>query len=1300
RAAAPAADAEGGGEQEPLAEQREELRAAVARLILSHAPLPAGDGRGRSLPLSKLGFFPEVQRHRSGLGTLRRALERMSDTFEVVQPEGKAAEVRLQDAAELPPAAQGVESHLALLRAAVLARLRDSEEQALPLTVLGAAGEVRDLRKGLGSLSKVLRHFGDAVELVEEGDPAELMVRLLPSASGSGQDARRSEGRPSSAAPPAPECAVEAVAAPGLSSEVKEEWSRARCRVVAVLQRSSWAGDIVAVVQPLAGRQHLKVQPRDRRMPAFWVVEEDLPGGAAAHAEAGDAEGPPKARGEARRLKAQAAGAEARARSVSREQLVRAVDAEEHGQGGGVLCVVRAVDWPRESLSPRARVTEVLGPLGSAAAESDALLAFYGLEWRGFDQAAEDALREEFPTGDGVVAQELAAGRADMRQLRCITIDPPNAKDLDDAVSVVPGPRPGTFRIGVHVADVTHFVRPDSAIDAEARRRATTVYLITKVYPMLPRRLSEGLCSLLPDGDRLSFSVFFTLDGEGNLVPEDPPWIQKAVIRTCTRLDYHQVDAALDGGPPDDGISQEVLGDLRCLEAVTAARRKLRIDSGSVVLERRSPAFKTDSDGRVEGLELESTASASHRLIEELMVLANHIVALRLVEGGAAAAAVGGAAQEASVSLPLLRRHKDSESKVRQKVFEVLPGALRSEAPQNTGLQELLQWCKERMLPQTYEAVCSEVLTEFEEAEYFVAEVNDDGVEDEQEAPDLAHWALALPAYMHFTSPIRRYADVLVHRRLAYMLEQEASSRQAETRADHGAGGAAVDHGTFLEGLKEAANVCNAKKRDAQDAQIDAIQLALSEHVSRSGGVDVEDAVVTRILLPRLPDARELEQEAAHPPQALDEVEASRTFKERIQKRTIKEALEFYIPLAQCSRSVSFEALGIELVPGSDVQQGDGGEGPARPPGKAGGGKSGSASEAVTAVSSVRVRAAGRAGPEVELRALEPLTVRLVAEQTEALSPRRWTVRFPWAAGPPGPRSRSLRPASSELPAPVAPSGSGAAAPPPPPPPPPSGAGAPRAGPGGIEKSAASPLGSGGGLPGGVLESSTGAVGQGQDAEVPCTLRWPMGQGIDQDGLVSALHGDFHPLVESKLAIGMLLPMVVATTLAQLVCRHLHRLHEKPPARSRLNSDFASPAKLQAMGVRFAPVRNWGRSFRGAFVADDNDLDLEESDLGRFTVDSESQTWCLHSFQICLQANTCITVGVATTFFSHIFTKGHLVTVTSAVVVALSAFVCLMAAGGMSPPFAASGLPPSLFFLCHGVAVVPKQDSLGTGLVP
>jgi H+/Cl- antiporter ClcA len=193
------------------------------------------------------------------------------------------------------------------------------------------------------------------------------------------------------------------------------------------------------------------------------------------------------------------------------------------------------------------------------------------------------------------------------------------------------------------------------------------------------------------------------------------------------------------------------------------------------------------------------------------------------------------------------------------------------------------------------------------------------------------------------------------------------------------------------------------------------------------------------------------------------------------------------------------------------------------------------------------------------------------------------------------------------------------------------------------------------------LVTSTAFLGSAMNAPASglCLLVEFAGQGIDQDGLVSALHGDFKPLVESKLAIGMLLPMVVATYGAQKVCRYLHALHDAPKPRPRFNSDFASPSKSQAI-IRFAAVRDWGKSMRGAVQADDNDLDLD-NDFGHFTIDSESQTWCLKSFHICLQANTCITVGVATTFFSRLWSKGHLVTMMSFVVVVLSAIVCLMA---------------------------------------
>ncbi|CAJ1365059.1 unnamed protein product [Effrenium voratum] len=307
---------------------------------------------------------------------------------------------------------------IALFRSAVLGHLRASEERAQPLTMLGNIEEVQRTRKGLGNLRKALLKL-EEVELVEEGQPPELVVRLKPE-------------------PPEPEPEPERELEPG-----EQSLARARCRVVAVLQRSPQnVGEIVALVaKPNLGRTD-------------------------------------------------------------------------------------AADTPmKECALPDTVAT------GIAATRADALLAFFGLEWRGFSEEShgmgspadvEEELRRQFPDTAAVVQSELPR-RRDLRHLHCVTIDPPHAKDLDDAVSVSPGQRPGSLRVGVHIADVTHFVPPGSATDREARKRATTVYLVARAYPMLPRWLSENLCSLLPDGDRLSFSVFFSITENGELDTTEPP---------------------------------------------------------------------------------------------------------------------------------------------------------------------------------------------------------------------------------------------------------------------------------------------------------------------------------------------------------------------------------------------------------------------------------------------------------------------------------------------------------------------------------------------------------------------------------------------------------------------------------------------------------------------------------------------------------------------------------------------------------------------------------------------------------
>jgi len=980
-----------------------------------------------------------------------------------------------------------VEQQKSALRSLLLSRLRESEEQSLPLSMLGNDERVQGLRKGFGSLRKVLRLFEDAIELVEEGEPPELVARLLPLVAAEAAEAEVPPPPPLPARPsavPSPSTmaggqaspSIAAVPAAQLPAAEVHDWSRARCRVVAIVERRAASTELVALLQaPAAAGEDagsgaasaarpLKVQPRDTRLPAFWVEEsEEVAFSSVSAASAGgvpsDGGKGGKQKRDLRHLGAQLAAQEAGVRSLSKAALLRAL--ENSSEAGGLLCVVKFTDWPRTSLSPRAEVVQVLGPTGTVSAESDALLSFYGLDWRPFPEVVEKSLRERFPDSVDVVRKELALGRPDLRELRCITIDPATAKDLDDAVSVEPGKVQGTYRVGVHVADVTHFVRPGDPIDSLARERATTVYLVGRVYPMLPHWLSENLCSLLPDGDRLAMSVFFTLDMEGRLLTDlEPPTMCRAVIRTACRLNYNEVDLALQACEDSSlqipaRIAPEVLSDIKALAAITGARRKLRIDSGAVVLDRSHFWFQTDDDGRIQGVHKEGANSVSHSLIEELMVLANHVVAAKLVEAGKAAALEAGSAAagcEAALPQPLLRRHPDTEDDVRQRIFELLPANLREEAPQDATLPVLLAWCKQRWSPQTHEAVCADVLTAFKEAEYIVAEEDDAETLEEKDEQDVGHWALSLPTYMHFTSPIRRYADILVHRRLNHILGSGSEAPAAQPSGP-------VAHSDFLEGLKLAVERCNTKKRDAQDASLDSIQLALSAYVQRSGGVDVADAVVTRILLPSsasagtgppaTPSSSSAEPTSGSTAASASVGSGSPTFRQKLKIRVRKEAMEFYIPMAQCSRSVSFEALGIELVPDSAVLSEPG------PLAAAGGsGPSGS-----TNARSVRVRvrgttggsAAGGAAGEVEIQVLEPVAVRLVSEGAQdaeggggagdAATPRHWTVRLPWAVSlaPPGSETgRQAEAAAAAAPPPGPPPR------PPPSPPPPPGTPSPR----------------------------------------------------------------------------------------------------------------------------------------------------------------------------------------------------------------------------------------------------------------
>eukprot|EP00913_Durusdinium_trenchii_P029536 g27687.t1 len=517
--------------------------------------------------------------------------------------------------------------------------------------------------------------------------------------------------------------------------------------------------------------------------------------------------------------------------------------------------------------------------------------------------------------------------RQDLRHLNCVTIDPPQAKDLDDAISVSPGLKPGSLRVGVHIADGLS----DAATLAQQEGPCV-------------QRSEQGMQTAVwsAHGDRLSFSVFFSITSGGELDDTEPPEMCRGVIRTRAKLNYDQVDGFLTEGRGEE-IPSELQGALRSLATLTAEPRTGR----------------------------------------KLMVLANHVVAERLVSAGIAKEGEELLPSEAAVQRPLLRCHPETEPEVKSALLEILPKEpnerptvsdesreLQHRAPMDQPLQALLQWCSAELPPVTFEAVCDNVLKSFKEAQYLVAE---------DESP-VQHWALALPTYMHFTSPIRRYADVLVHRRLAYLLGENNSSPKMRQ-----------SHEAFLEGLKNAVDVCNTKKRDAQDAQMEEIQMVLSDYVHRVGGVEVDDAVITRILVPR---------EKPKEPATVPSVPVP-TFRERVSKRTFKEAIEIYVPLAQPEEKSdgTSRAFTGESPKGAKKKK-----------------------ENSREVQSLRVRVLST-GEEMMLQKLQRL------QESESES-RHWTVRLPWAEGPKLARAEAAARAPDSPPPP--PSALSAVPPPPP----------------------------------------------------------------------------------------------------------------------------------------------------------------------------------------------------------------------------------------------------------------------------
>ncbi len=389
------------------------------------------------------------------------------------------------------------------------------------------------------------------------------------------------------------------------------------------------------------------------------------------------------------------------------------------------------VEADRSSL----KVTRIFGKPDAPGVDAQVIIRRFGLPSAFSEPAAAEA--GIIPTGYGPGDLE---GRRDFSKWRTVTIDGEKAQDFDDAVSIDVRDK-GGWRLGVHIADVAHYVRPGTALDGDARERGTSVYFPGLTLPMIPEKLSNDLCSLRPRETRLTVSVLMEIDGDGRVVGAE---LTPSVIRTAERMTYAAVQRVFDGDPEEIGRYAPLVEDfLRMREAARALRRR-RIAEGSLDFDLVEPELVYDGD------KLRDVAAAerneAHRLVEEFMVAANVTVASRLEERG----------------IPSLYRiHPAPSPADLEKLGEILgPFGLRLPEAGGTGSRDL-QALIERTAGRPEEKFINlRILRAMRLAVY--SETN------------IGHYGLAKKTYTHFTSPIRRFPDLVVHRILKAVLRGES----------------------------------------------------------------------------------------------------------------------------------------------------------------------------------------------------------------------------------------------------------------------------------------------------------------------------------------------------------------------------------------------------------------------------------------------------------------------------------------------------------------------------------------------
>ncbi len=414
----------------------------------------------------------------------------------------------------------------------------------------------------------------------------------------------------------------------------------------------------------------------------------------------------------------------------------------------GQKVTVCVTDWPNGAKNPFGKVIDVLGNAGENNTEIHAILAEYGLPYSYPDEL------EQIASNISAGIEDEVGKRRDMRSATTFTIDPVDAKDFDDAISIEKL-EDNIWEIGVHIADVTHYVRPETELDEEGYNRATSVYLVDRVVPMLPEHISNFICSLRPNEDKLTFSVVFKINGNGDVLEH---WIGRTIIHSNKRFTYEQAQEIIEGA--DGDLKDEIL----TINSIAQNLTKKRFSNGAINFDRIEVKFDIDENGKPLAVKFKESKEAN-KLIEEFMLLANRTVA----------EFIGKKKESENIKAFIYRIHAEPDPDkfdqlkafVKRFGYQLGVGNNKNVSASINSMLSKVKGTNEQNLIETV------AIRTMSKAIY--------------SAINIGHYGLAFDHYTHFTSPIRRYPDMMVHRLLQHYLDggNTADEKQLEEQCKH-----------------------------------------------------------------------------------------------------------------------------------------------------------------------------------------------------------------------------------------------------------------------------------------------------------------------------------------------------------------------------------------------------------------------------------------------------------------------------------------------------------------------------------